>query len=693
MTDRGEPTRAWLPTVGWAALLVVGHVAALQLILQGTSQRFPHFRTWQSLVGAPPTLPLLLLSLQAAAVAVGLLRIWGRVVEGLAALGRVRLLILLAALVVLSATVAKEPIFYVQELILSSILQGVMLANALLLALSLPNGVGSGLSVLFSIEEEERPPWADRALWGAALFALIACALLSIVAYERVPHVPDELTSLVQAKMFASGRLWLPPTPVPEAFAIDLMVFQPDRWYSTFAPGWPAALTVGTFLGAPWLTNPVLTALNVLLVDRALRPWVGERTSVLAALLYAVSPWTLFLGMSFMSHAFTLACAMSAAIAVAKLREGGRLTWALVAGLGIGGVGLTRPLDAVAIAVPLGLWALVQNGSLHLVRAGAITLVSAAVGALVLPYNRALTGSARTFPVMNFWDEAAWPGVNALGFGSERGMGPNGLDPLAGHGPLDVLINANLNLTQLNVDLFGWGLASLLPLVFLMVRGRLSRGARVLVGFCVWVVAVQSLYYFSGGADFGARYWYLAAVPVFALSALGLQALGASFGDARARVASVCSVLAVVALVSFVPWRAFDRYRGYRGMDAGVRALAEEHEFGRSLVLIRGWRHPDYASAVHLNPLDLHADVPIYAWARSGEVVDLVLWEYRDRQVWVIDGPTQTGAGFRLVAGPVPASELLEERGVNEAPPPRPHLGVREMRRTVPEPQALRVGR
>ena len=682
---------AWRSSVFWAAWLVLGHIAALQLVLQGSSQRFPHLRTWESLVAAPSLLPSVLLLAQAISVLVGLSRARATIAATFQTLRGWRGLFLLGAIFVLSATVAKNPVHYVQELVLSTALQLVMIGNALLLGLSLPGSVGSTPGALFAAEGEGRPSWARSALWAGALVALLGCLLLSVFAYQRHPHVPDELAYLIQAKMFAEGRLWLPLPPVTEGFVVDLMIFEPDRWYSTFAPGWPALLALGTLLGAAWLVNPILTAVNVLLIDIALRHWIDGRTSVLAALLYAVSPWTLFLGMSFMSHAFTLTCALAAVIAIGKMRAGGSLAWAALAGAGIGLVGITRPLDGLALSIPLGLWALIQRGRLHLVRAGLVTVLTAAVGSLVLVYNRALTGDAGTFPVMKFWDGAAGAGVNALGFGPNRGYGPNGLDPLAGHGPLDVVLNANLNLTQLNVDLFGWGIASLLPLLWLLVRGRVRRGDWLLLGFSVWVVAVQSLYYFSGGADFGARYWYLVAAPLYALSARGLQELASFLGGAERRIAAVVATLVVVAMVGFVPWRAADRYRGYRGMDASVRVFAESEEFGRSLVLIRGRRHPDYASAVLYNPTDLQADVPIYAWARTQETVNRLLWEYRDRPVWVIDGPTQTGGGFRLAAGPLSADELLAARGVTSAPALAPHPSIREARRTVPEFLPLRL--
>jgi hypothetical protein len=122
---------------------------------------------------------------------------------------------------------------------------------------------------------------------------------------------------------------------------------------------------------------------------------------------------------------------------------------------------------------------------------------------------------------------------------------------------------------------------------------------------------------------------------------------------------------ALAAVVTFMPWRAIDKYYHYRNMRPDVRHLAEENAFGRSLVLVRGNRHPDYASAAIYNPIDLRADVPVYIWDRDPDITRRALEAYADRAVWILDGPTRTGGGFEVVAGPMPAARLLE-RGVPE---------------------------
>ena len=115
--------------------------------------------------------------------------------------------------------------------------------------------------------------------------------------------------------------------------------------------------------------------------------------------------------------------------------------------------------------------------------------------------------------------------------------------------------------------------------------------------------------------------------------------------------------LSLVALLTFFPWRAVDKYFHYRGMRPDIPDLARERGFGRSLVFIRGKRHPDYASAVAYNPTNLRADVPLYAWDAGQAAREEALRVYADRPVWFVDGPTRTGTSFRVAAGPLTADQ------------------------------------
>src|SRR5262245_21000228 len=93
-----------------------------------------------------------------------------------------------------------------------------------------------------------------------------------------------------------------------------------------------------------------------------------------------------------------------------------------------------------------------------------------------------------------------------------------------------------------------------------------------------------------------------------------------------------------------------------------VRELARHHGFDGGLVLIRGKRGPDYGAAAVENPVDLTSPAPIYVWDRSPEVRAAVLRAFPNRPVWIVDGPTITKAGYRVVQGPLTAAAVTAQR-------------------------------
>jgi 4-amino-4-deoxy-L-arabinose transferase-like glycosyltransferase len=399
-----------------------------------------------------------------------------------------------------------------------------------------------------------------------------------------------------------------------------------------------------------------LGGLNVLLAYVLLAHIYSRQVARVAAALLAVSPWFLFLGMSYMPHQLTLLCALVAAIGIARARQTGAWWWGLAAGAGVGATSLIRPLDGVIVGALIGLWAIGLGAArLRLASLAGLAVGTLAFGALVFPYNRMLTGHPLTFPINAYVDEHYAPNANAYGFGPDRGMGwPT--DPNPGHTPFDGIINANLNTFGINTDLFGWAVGSLLFVTWLVTSGAWRRQDSIMMAAVLGFGLAYFPYYFSGGPDFGARYWFPVIVPLVALTVRGIFMLERRTG---ARVRTAAMVMCLMTLVTYVPWRAADKYHNYRGMTPGVRQLAEEHRFGADLVLVAGKRFPDYASAFASNPVNLRDAVPIYAWDRDPETRTAVLRQYPDRRVWLVNGPSLTGRGYEIAAGPISARALL----------------------------------
>lgn len=658
----------------WGALALMGQAAALQLVEAGLSVRYQHYvrPLGRLLTDVHPLFPALV-ALQAAAVATGLYRKRSAIRRGLGGvLGGWRTAGVIFALFLSSAALSRYPSVYLSELAFATAVELVSLGNVALAVWALPR------ETLLSFREmvdaflaadagdEERsgdgaPCRVDAFSLAAALWVTVAAAVLCVFSYEMIPHIPDEGAYLYHARYFAEGMLTAPAPPVMEAFDIELMDFGGGRWWSAQLPGWPAMLSVGVLLGAPWLVNPVLAGVNIVLAYLLITEVYGRGISRMVVLLLCLSPWYVFMAMNFMPHTFTLTCFLAAALGVALARRTGAARWAFAGGLGLGVISLIRPLEAVAAALVLGLWALGAGGRrLRAASIAALAIGTASVGSLGLYYNMLLTGNPLRFPFMNYTDRFFGPGTNTLGFGPEKGFGWTTIDPFPGHGAVDVGVNAMLNIFTINTDLFGWGAGSLLFLFLFLFAGRKARSDYLMMAVVAAVIALHSFYWFSGGPDFGARYWYLVIVPLAALSARGIYLLlqDAPWG---AGAAAAALIMSLITLVNFFPWRAIDKYFHFRSIVPGVERLAEDNGFGRDLVLVRGNRYVDYASAAVYLPADFEDGSPVYAWDRDPEVRKRLLLSFPDRDVWIVNGPTITGGGFELAGGPYAASYLLSQ--------------------------------
>jgi hypothetical protein len=576
-----------------------------------------------------------------------------------------QLAVIATAFVLTGATLSRDVAFYVQEVLFAAWVQAAGLGAVVLAGIAMPDE-SAARAVQRMGWLRERGAGMDPLVLAAALGVTLLSAVLCVVSYQRHPHIGDEVSYVYQARYLAQGMLAMPRPPVLDAFNLDLFDYTTTSWYASAPAGWPFVLAIGVLAGVPWLVNPLLGGACVLLTWMLVSGTHDRRTGRIAALLLAASPWHALVGMSFMTHSASLAFALVAAVAVARARRAGGTGWALVGGLATGMVGMIRPLEGAIVGGLLGLW-VIGIGGKRLALPGILAWGAGAMvfGVLIGWYNQALTGDPRAFPIMVWADRFMGPHTNDLGFGPDRGVGW-ALDPNPGHGPVDAIINANLNTTTINTELFGWATGSLLLVVALAVSRRRRRGDHLMLATLAAVFGAHVFYWFSGGPDFAARYWYLMIVPLVALAASGVRLLEEPAGTPvghpghATRVRLVLAALGAMALVNFTTWRAVDKYRHYLGMRPDMRDVARDRHFGRSLVLVRGKHYPDFASAATYNPIDLAgADAPVYAWDAGADVRSTLLPLYRDRPVWIVEGPALTGRGFTVVEGPLTADSVL----------------------------------
>ena len=423
-----------------------------------------------------------------------------------------------------------------------------------------------------------RPLAATLGISALALGLYIAVAF---VVFDARPLLMDELVSVLHARIFADGRLWLPASPYPEFFSALHLVDSEGKVYSHYPAGGPAMIAIGELARVPWLVGPLCAAIAVALWISYLRV-AEERPRVVyaAALMLALSPFVMFMSGTLMNHVPVMMWLMLAMAALARVVTSSvsRPWLALALGLGYGCAAAIRPLDAAAFAIPAGAWLLwraVRDRSrwLEVVVAGA---------GVALPIVALLWVNSRTTgDPFRFGYNVLWGGNVGLGF-HEAPWG----DP---HTPARGLELVNLYLLRLQMYLFEMPLPSLIPaLVAFFLTRSLDRFDRYLITSSALLLGVYFLYWHEG-YYLGPRFVF-ALAPLFALwTARFLPLLRERFGARRVyRTAVYGSVIAaVLAVCVAIPIRG----REYASLTTTIRwdadSAAESAGARNALVFVR----------------------------------------------------------------------------------------------------------
>ncbi|MFI5181176.1 MAG: ArnT family glycosyltransferase [Thermoanaerobaculia bacterium] len=364
-----------------------------------------------------------------------------------------------------------------------------------------------------------RPPepsregsWRPPAWLAAALLALFATSLSAWICrsvFEGIPHISDGVAYAFQARVFASGRLFLHPPPVPEAFAIENIVLSESRWAGRYPPGLPLLLSVGYVLHSPWLVNPLLLGLAVFGVFRLGQTLYDAPTGILAALLLAISPFALLFGGTFLSHVPALCVTIWALDALARGRKSDEARSLLLAGLFAGFGAAVRPYTTAALLFPAGVWLVWRAAPRLALRRAALVLAGAALPLLLhAGFNAAVWGN----PLRTGYSVAD-PSLRATG---PWELFSSPLSSLRDHLPRYLI--------DLNRDPWAEPWPDLLPLLFLLPRRNRRPGDGLLLACSLTLVFAYSVFKSFDVIHAGPRYVLEAVGPLALLLARGLTA-------------------------------------------------------------------------------------------------------------------------------------------------------------------------
>lgn len=452
-----------------------------------------------------------------------------------------------------------------------------------------------------------------------AVIAVFAALALSWFGFEHMPHVEDEFAYLFQARTFAEGALTLPAPPEAAQPGLEyyLIEVREGRWYSSTLPGWPAVLALGVLAGVPWLLNPLLAGVSVLLAYDITRRRAGTDAGDVVALMMGTSPWLLAAAASLMPHTLTLTLILFAWWAILRAEDTGRKVGRAMfaAGLAMGLVFAARPMDGLVIGMLTGLWVVTGKTTprLNALRYSAGAIV---VAAMLLAYNAHITGNPLLLPLSDYLNRHWGPGANAYGFGPD--IGPPGgwrsLDLWVGHSPLEAVLNTVNSITSLQFEMLGWPIGSL-ALIFAWFIWQKKRGFDLAMALvAVVVVAVMALYWFADTYYMGPRYWFIAAFPFIYLSARGCEALRARFAGRDdlgfVRIDAAIAMCCIFGLLIFTPWRGVEKYNEYNKFYSLFRSEAAKGTFGNYVVIFT--EIGDEGSAMMLNDPTLSGDGPVF---------------------------------------------------------------------------------
>lgn len=485
------------------------------------------------------------------------------------------------------------------------------------------------------------PVAGPRGWWlaagGLAALATVRSAWVAGAILERVPHTPDAVAYLLQARWLLAGRLTAPAPPIPEWFDVPFTFVRDGVWYSQYPPAWPAVLAIGELADAPWLVAPLLGGLFVVLVALLGRELYRPAVGLLAAAVAVVSPMSTLMFSSHLSHA--AAAPLTVLFLWLSVASGTRSTpWlAGPAGVALGIAFGMRPLTAVGVAAPVGLLLAVELLARRRrdARVGA-RLVWLVVGGLLgtaptLAANAAVTGSPLRF-AYTLQDGGGFYGPDQVIYGLRN------LDTVVASIPTQLLGAGWGVLPPLAVTALGLALVAV-PLL----RTRPARADLLLAAVWLAVAVAYVGTSWTGLHGYGPRYHFEAFVALYVLAASGAARLAAvetaASSDTAPRskpvVATVVVGAMLLAAAAALPAR-MAGYAGYNLVDGRLESAVSELGLHRALVVLRSPHWYDWGRAAPLLAADPVAAELVLVSPPAGRHAALAA--YADRPAYVFTG-------------------------------------------------------
>ncbi len=425
----------------------------------------------------------------------------------------------------------------------------------------------------------------------AALLSLsftFAAAWVARDVLEAVPHFQDDMGYLLRARWLVAGHLTQPIDELSPSLEIPFTVSHAGRWFVGYTIGWPALLAPALALGVPWLVSPVAGGFLVFVIFLLGRNLFDAKTGLLAAAMAALSPLFGLLSATAFSHAAVGLLTTVFPVLALNAWEREKKRQVFVAGLVLGAAFCCRPLTAIAVAIPHGLFFLFETAGRRGQR-------------FPLFFPLIAGGVLGTVPV--FIDNALTTG-SPLRFGLEL----LGLSWRFSHFPIG-LYWADISLAQLPPLLLGWlwefPLASYLFGIVLTIflSGRATRRDVLLLGVFVSLCLAHLGHLYPGNHGYGPRFYFEALPALFVLASRGFFAMIPPTGGVERRGFLPVLLAGALLATSLVSWKErMTLYRGYNFVTDRLEAAVGESRITNGVIVLDPPSYLNWVRAGNLIP-------------------------------------------------------------------------------------------
>ena len=235
-----------------------------------------------------------------------------------------------------------------------------LISLAALVACAVP----SVAAKLLSLIDRLRNPSPRNRFRTACAIAVLSCIYLAFTAHRQdrdfFAKTLDDQSYVIQMRMLAQGKLWMPQHASADFFDTFHMVSEP-KYASAYFSGTALLYVPLIWLKVPIWIGPILVAGAILgLIYSIITELTDGVAGAIAVSIIISSNWFRMLSILVYGQTVALLLGLLMFWAWLRWRESYQRKWALLIGVFAGFLAITRPADAICYAIPIGVVLLVD---------------------------------------------------------------------------------------------------------------------------------------------------------------------------------------------------------------------------------------------------------------------------------------------------------------------------------------------